>query len=112
MVYTLDKKQNRNDLKCDEKYLDIPLVVLVNENSASASEIFAGAVKDTGRGTLVGNQTFGKGLVQRLFVLPDGSGLNVTVQKYYTPNGTSIHGVGIEPDEKVELPEAYSGKNS
>ena len=109
MVYTLDKKQNRNDLKCDEKYLDIPLVVLVNENSASASEIFAGAVKDTGRGTLVGNQTFGKGLVQRLFVLPDGSGLNVTVQKYYTPNGTSIHGVGIEPDEKVELPEAYSG---
>ena len=108
MVYTLDKKQNRNDLKCDEKYLDIPLVVLVNENSASASEIFAGAVKDMRRGTLVGNQTFGKGLVQRLFVLPDGSGLNVTVQKYYTPNGTSIHGVGIEPDEKVELPEAYS----
>ena len=84
MVYTLDKKQNRNDLKCDEKYLDIPLVVLVNENSASASEIFAGAVKDTGRGTLVGNQTFGKGLVQRLFVLPDGSGLNVTVQKRRT----------------------------
>ncbi len=107
MVYTLDKKQNRNDLKCDDKYLDIPLVVLVNENSASASEIFAGAVKDTGRGTLVGSQTFGKGLVQRLFTLPDGSGLNVTVQKYYTPNGTSIHGVGIEPDEKVELPEAY-----
>ena len=107
MVYTLDKKQNRNDLKCDDKYLELPLVVLVNENSASASEIFAGAVKDTGRGTLVGNQTFGKGLVQRLFTLPDGSGLNVTVQKYYTPNGTSIHGVGIEPDEKVELPEAY-----
>ena len=107
MVYTLDKKQNRNDLKCDDKYLDIPLVVLVNENSASASEIFAGAVKDTGRGTLVGSQTFGKGLVQRLFTLPDGSGLNVTVQKYYTPNGTSIHGVGIAPDEKAELPEAY-----
>ena len=52
--------------------------------------------------------TVAQGLVQRLFVLPDGSGLNVTVQKYYTPNGTSIHGVGIEPDEKVELPEAYS----
>ena len=107
MVYTLDKNENRNDLKCDGEYLDIPLVVLVNENSASASEIFAGAVKDTGRGTLVGTQTFGKGLVQRLFTLPDGSGLNITIQKYYTPNGTSIHGVGIEPDEVVQLPEIY-----
>lgn len=107
MVYTLDKNENRNDLKCDEEYLDIPLVVLVNANSASASEIFAGAVKDTGRGTLVGTQTFGKGLVQRLFTLPDGSGLNITIQKYYTPNGTSIHGVGIEPDEVVELPADY-----
>ena len=107
MVYTLDKKQNRNDLKCDADYLDIPLVVLVNENSASASEIFAGAVKDTERGTLVGSQTFGKGLVQRLFTLPDGSGLNITVQKYYTPNGTSIHGVGIAPDAAVQLPEEY-----
>ena len=64
-------------------------------------------MKDTERGTLVGNQTFGKGLVQRLFVLPDGSGLNVTVQKYYTPKGTSIHGVGIAPDAVVELPERY-----
>ena len=107
MVYTLDKKGNRDDLKCDEKYLDIPLAVLVNENSASASEILAGAVKDTGRGTLVGMQTFGKGLVQRLFTLPDGSGLNVTIQKYYTPKGTSIHGVGVQPDEVVQLPEKY-----
>lgn len=107
MVYTMDKQGKRNDLKCDKEYLDMPLVVLVNENSASASEIFAGAVKDTGRGTLVGTQTFGKGLVQRLFTLPDGSGLNVTIQKYYTPKGTSIHGVGVEPDEMVELPEKY-----
>lgn len=107
MVYTLDKKENRNDLECDSEYLDIPLVVLVNENSASASEILAGAVKDTEAGTLVGMQTFGKGLVQRLFTLPDGSGLNVTIQKYYTPKGTSIHGVGIEPDEVVQLPEKY-----
>ncbi|WP_458406906.1 S41 family peptidase [Anaerotignum sp.] len=107
MVYTLDKQEKRNDLECDGEYLDIPLVVLVNENSASASEIFAGAVKDTGRGKLVGMQTFGKGLVQRLFTLPDGSGLNVTIQKYYTPNGTSIHGVGIEPDEVLQLPEKY-----
>ena len=108
MVYTLDKKENRNDLKCDGEYLDIPLVVLVNENSASASEILAGAVKDTGRGKLVGTQTFGKGLVQRLFTLPDGSGINVTIQKYYTPNGTSIHGVGVAPDEVVQLPEKYA----
>lgn len=107
MVYTLDRKENRSDLKCDAKYLDIPLVLLVNENSASASEILAGAVKDTNTGKLVGTQTFGKGLVQRLFTLPDGSGLNVTIQKYYTPNGTSIHGVGIAPNEVVELPEKY-----
>lgn len=107
MVYTLDKQEKREDLKCDGEYLDIPLVVLVNENSASASEILAGAVKDTGRGTLVGTQTFGKGLVQRLFTLPDGSGLNVTIQKYYTPKGTSIHGIGIEPDEAVQLGEKY-----
>lgn len=107
MVYTLDKNEKRNDLKCDGNYLDIPLAVLVNANSASASEIFAGAVKDTGRGTLIGTQTFGKGLVQRLFTLPDGSGLNITIQKYYTPNGTSIHGIGIEPDEVVELPAEY-----
>lgn len=107
MVYTLDKQEKREDLKCDGEYLDIPLVVLVNENSASASEILAGAVKDTGRGTLVGAQTFGKGLVQRLFTLPDGSGLNVTIQKYYTPKGISIHGIGIEPDEAVQLGEKY-----
>lgn len=107
MVYTLDKQEKRDDLKCDGAYLDIPLVVLVNENSASASEILAGAVKDTDRGKLVGMQTFGKGLVQRLFTLPDGSGLNVTIQKYYTPKGTSIHGIGIEPDEVVQLGEKY-----
>ena len=107
MVYTLDNHEKRNDLICDSEYLDIPLVVLVNQNSASASEILSGAVKDMKAGTLVGTQTFGKGLVQRLFTLPDGSGLNITIQKYYTPNGTSIHEVGITPDEVVELPEAY-----
>lgn len=107
MVYTLDKNGNRDDLKCDGEYLDIPLVLLVNGYSASSSEILAGAVKDTGRGTLVGTQTFGKGLVQRLFPLPDGSGMSITIQKYYTPNGISIHGVGITPDVVVELPEEY-----
>lgn len=107
MVYTEDKEGKREELICDDKYLNIPMVVLVNGNSASASEIFAGAAKDMGAATLVGTQTFGKGLVQRLFTLPDGSGLNITIQKYFTPNGTSIHGTGITPDKVVELPQGY-----
>lgn len=108
MVYTVDNKENRRDYICDGEYTDLPMAVLVNGGSASASEILAGAVKDRGAGTLIGTQTFGKGLVQRLFILPDGSGLHITIQKYYTPNGTSIHGVGITPDEVVELPEEYA----
>ena len=108
MVYTMDKEGNREDTLCDDVYNDVPMVVLVNGNSASAAEILAGAIQDTGRGDLIGTTTFGKGLVQRLFTLPDGSGLNVTIQKYYTPNGTSIHGVGITPDYEVELPEEYA----
>lgn len=108
MVYTMDKEGNREDTLCDDVYNDMPMVVLVNGNSASAAEILAGAIQDTGRGELIGTTTFGKGLVQRLFTLPDGSGLNVTIQKYYTPNGTSIHGVGITPDYEVELPEEYA----
>ena len=108
MVYTMDKDGNREDTLCDDVYNDVPLVVLVTGNSASAAEILAGAIQDTGRGQLIGTTTFGKGLVQRLFTLPDGSGLNVTIQKYYTPNGTSIHGVGITPDYEVELPEEYA----
>lgn len=108
MVYTMDKEGNREDTLCDDVYNDVPMVVLVNGNSASAAEILAGAIQDTGRGELIGTTTFGKGLVQRIFTLPDGSGLNVTIQKYYTPNGTSIHGVGITPDYEVELPEEYA----
>ena len=107
MVYTMDKEGRRNDLVCDAAYLNLPMTVLVNGQSASASEILAGAIQDTGRGELVGTKTFGKGLIQRLYQLPDGSGLNVTIQKYYTPKGTSIHGVGLEPDYLVELPEKW-----
>ncbi len=109
MVYTMDKEGHREDTICDANYTDIPLVVLVNEHSASASEILAGAIQDTQRGELIGTTTFGKGLVQRLFTLPDGSGLNVTIQKYYTPKGRSIHGVGIEPDIYVALPKETKG---
>lgn len=103
MVYTLDKKQNRNDLKCDEKYLDIPLVVLVNENSASASEIFAGAVKDYGIGTIVGTTTYGKGVVQSVRQLADGSAVKLTVSNYFTPKGNNINKVGIQPNVEVKL---------
>ncbi len=107
MVYTMDKQGNRNELTCDAVYTDVPLAVLVNENSASASEILAGAIQDQGRGTLIGTNTFGKGLVQRMFVLPDGSGVNITIQKYYTPKGRSIHGTGITPDLPMAMPKEY-----
>ncbi|WP_410208138.1 S41 family peptidase [Fusobacterium sp.] len=88
-------------------YGDFPLVVLVNGGSASASEILAGAVKDSKRGILVGEKTFGKGSVQTLVGLPDGDGIKLTIAKYYTPSGVCIHGVGIEPDVKVEEKDGY-----
>ena len=81
------------------------MAVLVNANSASASEIFAGAVKDYGAGTLVGTTTYGKGIVQKIYPLSDGTAVKLTVSKYYTPDGNNIHGTGIEPDVKAELPE-------
>ncbi len=108
MVYTIDKAGNREDKTCDAEYLDVPLVLLVNEGTASASEILSGAVQDLGVGTLVGTQTFGKGLVQGLFPLSDGSAMSITIEKYYTPNGVCIHGEGITPDVTVELPEGQS----
>ncbi len=107
IVYTIDKAGNRKDSTSDEKRIEVPLVLLVNGYSASASEILSGAVQDMGVGKLVGTQTFGKGLVQGLFPLPDGSGLKITIQKYYTPKGVCIQGKGIAPDYKVELPEEY-----
>lgn len=104
IVYTEDKYGNREELKSDaENYFDKPLAVLVNGNSASASEIFAGAIKDYGIGTLVGTQTFGKGIVQKVYPLSDGTAVKLTVSKYYTPKGNNIHGIGITPDVEVEL---------
>ncbi|MTI71525.1 MAG: S41 family peptidase [Firmicutes bacterium] len=105
IVYTETKKGEREYLKSDADKLDIPLVILVNGGSASASEILSGAVKDTNSGTLIGTKTFGKGIVQRIKKLSDGSGFKITVSKYFTPSGKSIHGVGIEPDIEVKLPE-------
>lgn len=106
IVYTEDKYGNREEEYSDaEHYFDKPLAVLVNGNSASASEIFAGAIKDYGIGTLVGTTTYGKGIVQKIYPLSDGTAVKLTVSKYYTPNGNNIHGTGIEPDVVVELDE-------
>lgn len=84
---------------------NLDLVLLVNEYSASASEILAGALKDNDRATIVGTTTYGKGVIQQVFSLLDGSVLKLTVAEYYTPKGTKIHEIGLEPDVKVELPE-------
>lgn len=106
VVYMETKDGTKTEYTCDgETPIDIPMVVLVNENSASASEIFAGSVHDYGVGTLVGTTTYGKGIVQKTFPFSDGSAVKMTIAYYYTPNGTCIHGEGIEPDVKVELPQ-------
>lgn len=105
IVYTETKTGRREYIKSNKSMVDYPLVVLVNGASASASEILAGAIKDHGRGLLIGTTTFGKGVVQRIIDLQDGTGLKLTISEYFTPNGTNIHGVGIEPDIVVELPE-------
>lgn len=109
IVYTEDRYKNKQEKKSDRKELDIPLVVLINGNSASASEILAGAIKDMNKGILVGTKSFGKGLVQELKLLEDGSGVKVTVSRYFTPSGNCIQDIGIEPDIKVEMPEKFRG---
>ena len=104
IVYTEDKYGNRNEYLSDgENEFTLPLVVLIDGGSASASEILAGAIKDYEMGTLVGTTTYGKGIVQKIFSYEDGSAVKITVSKYYTPNGYNIHGVGIEPDVTVEF---------
>lgn len=104
IVYTEDKNGNRSEETCDGKNpLDMPLAVLVNGNCASASEIFAGAVKDYGLGTIVGTTTYGKGVVQSIRQLSDGSAVKLTIANYYTPKGNSINKTGIRPDVEVEL---------
>ena len=107
VVYTEDKYGKRENYTSDSKCLDLPIAVLVNENSASASEIFAGAIKDYNYGTLIGKKTFGKGIVQTVYPLEDGDAIKITTAKYYTPKGNYIHKVGIEPDIEVEY--NYSG---
>jgi carboxyl-terminal processing protease len=110
IVYTEDRDGNREDYTCDgENEIDIPIVVMTNQYSASASEILAGAIKDYKLGKLVGKTTYGKGIVQRIFDLRDGTAVKLTVSSYFTPSGVNIHGVGIKPDVEVDYDaEAYA----
>lgn len=106
IVYTEDKSGNKREYNGNNSYeLDVPLAVLVNGNSASASEIFAGAIQDYGKGAIIGTQTFGKGIVQTIQPLSDGSAVKFTIAKYYTPKGQDIHGKGVTPDRVVEMPD-------
>ena len=110
IVSTKDKYGNTDEITCDGSHeFTKPLAVLVNQYSASASEIFSGAIQDYGIGQIVGMTTYGKGVVQQLMDLGDGTYLKVTIAEYYTPNGRSINGTGVEPDVEVEY--EYDAEN-
>lgn len=110
IVYTEDKNGKRETYKSDEaRQVDMPIVVLVNGNSASAAEIFAGALKDHKKATLVGTTTYGKGIVQQINPLKDGTSLKLTISEYFTPSGENIHGKGIKPD--IEVKREYDAAN-
>ncbi|NLO09354.1 MAG: S41 family peptidase [Clostridiales bacterium] len=106
VVYTEDKYGNREEEKTDnsDRY-NKPMVVMINGNSASASEIFAGTLQDYDKATVIGTTSFGKGIVQRVIPLTDGTAIKLTISKYFTPNGRNIHGEGIVPDVEIELDE-------
>ena len=106
LLYEVDK-ENKEVVKKSENapIIKMPIILLTNENTASSSEILAGALKDLGKAKIVGVKTYGKGVIQEILTFPDGSGIKITTEKYLTPNKTEINKVGIEPDEKVELPE-------
>lgn len=106
LLYEVDKNKDETVKKAkNDPIINMPIVILTNENTASASEILAGALKDLGKAKIVGTTTYGKGVIQQILSLNDGSGLKVTIEEYQTPNRNKIHGIGVEPDEKVELPE-------
>ena len=106
ILYEVDKKNNEKVEKSrNNPIINMPIIILTNENTASSSEILAGALKDHRKAKIVGTKTYGKGVIQQLLTLPDGSGLKITSEEYLTPNRTKINEIGIEPDEKVELPE-------
>ena len=106
LLIETDKDGNETVTKSEKNpTIDVPIKVLVNENTASASEILAGALKDNNKATIIGTKTYGKGVIQTLMRLSDGSGLKVTTAEYCTPNRNKINKIGIEPDIVVELPE-------
>ena len=107
LLYEVDKENNEKVEKNQTNpIINMPVIILTNENTASSSEILAGALKDLGKAKIVGTTTYGKGVIQQILTLPDGSGLKITTEKYLTPNRTEINEIGIEPDETVELPES------
>ena len=109
ILYEVDKDGNEQIEKTEnDPIINMPVIVLTNENTASSSEILAGALKNHGKATIVGTKTYGKGVIQQLLSLPDGSGLKITSEEYLTPNKTKINEIGIEPDETVELPETVT----
>ena len=113
LIYTEDKNGDGDCYAASDGHsVDVPMVVLVNGNSASASEVFSGAMKDYGWATLVGTTTFGKGIVQSIFPLEDGTAVKLTVSSYYTPAGNNIHGTGIDPDVEIELDSELATKSN
>lgn len=109
LLYEVDKDNNEKVEKAkDGVLINMPTIVLTNENTASSSEILAGALKDLGKAKIVGTKTYGKGVIQSLLTLSDGSGIKITSEEYLTPNKTKINKVGIEPDETVELPDTVT----
>lgn len=110
IVYTIDNKGKKEVETSDANKIDVPLAILVNGGTASASEIVSGAVKDSKSGILIGTKTFGKGLVQTIVQLPDKSAVKVTIARYYTPSGVCIQGKGIEPNIVIDLPDNLKQK--
>ncbi len=109
LLYEVNK-ENKEEVKKSKNnpIINMPIIILTNKNTASSSEILCGALKDLGKAKTVGTKTYGKGVIQQLLSLPDGSGIKITSEKYLTPNKTEINKIGIEPDEKVELPESVT----
>ncbi len=106
LLYEVDKENKEEIRKAkNDPIIQMPIIILTNENTASSSEILAGALKDLGKAKICGEKTYGKGVIQQVLTLPDGSGLKITSEKYLTPNKTEINKIGIEPDEVVKLPD-------
>ena len=110
ILYEVDKNNNETVEKTtDDPIINMPIVILTNENTASSSEILAGALKDHKKATIVGEKTYGKGVIQEFLSLSNGGGLKITIEEYYTPNRTKINGVGITPDVEIELETSVTG---